>query len=57
MVRGEPTQVERWCLNFLNFNIENFTVIERGSLRDIVQFENGHIDISEPIDELEETIG
>jgi len=57
MVRGEPTQVERWCLNFLNFNIENFTVIERGSLRDIVQFENGHVDISEPIDELEETLG
>lgn len=56
MVRGEPTFVDRWCLNFLNFDINNFNVAERGSLRDIVDEENANYNISEGEREGEETI-
>ena len=57
IVRGEPTTVERWCLNFLNFNIDNFNVVEQGSLRDIVEFEDGRVNISQPLNDMEETLG
>lgn len=33
---GEMT----WCNNFLNFSVDNFDVIERGSLRDIINAES-----------------
>ena len=47
MVRGEPTLVDRWCLNFLNFEIDNFKVREKGSLRDVVEEENANFDITQ----------
>lgn len=56
MVRGEPTLVDRWCLNFLNFEINNFKVSEKGSLRDIAEEENSNFDISQTLNDDEMTV-
>lgn len=35
--RNEDGSPGHWAVNFLNFNVENFAVSDRGSLRDIVE--------------------
>ena len=34
--RNEDGSPGHWSINFLNFNVENFSVTDRGSLRDVV---------------------
>ena len=39
--RRDPNGREKYYENFLNFNIENFNVEERGTLHDIAEQESG----------------
>ncbi|MAF24966.1 hypothetical protein CL634_05260 [bacterium] len=49
--RTFPDQTTRWVNNYLNFNVDNFAVEERGSLLHIVQRENEQF----PLDDGEAT--
>ncbi len=50
--RTFPDESTRWVNNYLNFNVDNFSVDERGSLSDIVRRENEQF----PLDDHEEEI-
>lgn len=45
-VRGEPSVVNRWVNNYINFSVENFEVKENGSLKDIINKENEIFDLN-----------
>ena len=45
-VRGEPSVVNRWVNNYINFSVENFEVKENGSLKDIINKENENFDLN-----------
>lgn len=54
-VRGEPSVIEKWVGNYINYSVENFTVKEKGSLRDVVNRENETFDL-ENVAQREDTL-
>lgn len=44
-VRGEPSIVEKWANNYINYSVQNFSVEEKGSLRDVVNRESETFDL------------
>tara|TARA_Y100000593_G_C4320670_1_gene343600 strand:+ start:1367 stop:2866 length:1500 start_codon:yes stop_codon:yes gene_type:complete len=47
LIRRTIDGKEVWCANYLNFDVENFAVEERGSLADVVDHENANYEITE----------
>lgn len=45
-VRGEPAVVEKWVNNYVNYSVDNFSVVEKGSLRDVINKENEVFDLA-----------
>lgn len=45
-VRGEPSVIEKWVTNYINFSVDNFEVKEKGSLKDVINKENEIFDLN-----------